>query len=67
MGPQTGHLSCVCLGEIFLDVFQPSVAQASSEGWFGRVPDPRSCVAEFFSGRARLCDDVSPRRGMQLQ
>ena len=52
---------------IFFGVFDATVAQASSEWWFGRVPDPRCCVADFFSNRARLCDDVSPRRGMQLQ
>ena len=26
---------------IFFGVFDASVAQASSEGWLGRVPDPR--------------------------
>ena len=43
---------------IFFGVFDASVAQASSEGWFGRVPDPR---LRYFPCRARLCDDVSGR------
>ena len=33
----------VCVSAADLDDFQPSVAQASSEGWFGRVWDRGVC------------------------
>ena len=41
---------------IFFGVFDASVAQASSEGWFGRVPDPS---LRFYLFCTALCDDVS--------
>ena len=48
---------------IFFGVFDATVAQASSEGWFGRVPDPR--LRFFYLVLHGLCDDVSGRaRGM---
>ena len=56
MGPQTGHLSCLQSAVDFFGFFQPSVAQASSEGWFGRVPDPR--LRYFFARGAALRADV---------
>ena len=41
MGRATGDLSCVQCATEFFGCFQPSVAQASSEGWFGRFLDRR--------------------------
>ena len=55
---------CVVGCLILLDDFQPSVAQASSEGWFGRVLDRRVCF--FFRAAHGLCNDVGPLAARRL-